>query len=176
MDTGIISTRYARAIYHYAAERGDETVLYEEMQVLAHSFASHPALRRVMDDPTLSYQQKTALLATASGIHVHEILQQVIQMVVENGRAGYMENIALRYNELYRKAKGIVIVRLTTAEPVDEKVKEALIPLVSTKANEQVSFYTHTDGNIIGGFILEIEDTRLDASVKEQLRVISHNL
>ncbi|MCL1937062.1 MAG: F0F1 ATP synthase subunit delta [Candidatus Azobacteroides sp.] len=176
MNTGIISTRYARAIYAYAAEKGNETIFYEKMQVLEQNFVTHPALRRVMNDPTLSQKQKANVLTIAAGIQVHEMLEQVIQMVVENGRAGYMENIALMYNEIYRKAKGMVIVHLTTAEPVDEKVKEALIPLVSTKADVQVSFHAHTDADIIGGFILEIEDKRLDASVKEQLRVISYNL
>jgi F-type H+-transporting ATPase subunit delta len=172
----MISTRYARAIYGYASERGIETVLWREMQVLAKSFADYPVLRKVMNDPTILSEQKIDILTTASGVHIHEILKQIFRMVVENGRAGYMENIALMYDDVYRKTKGIVIARLTTVEPANEKIKEALARTISRETTNHVEFQTKTDPDIIGGFILEIDDKRLDASVKEQLRIMSYEL
>jgi F-type H+-transporting ATPase subunit delta len=172
MDAGIISTRYARAIYEYAAEKGNDTALYKEMQVLAKNYAEHPALRKVMSDPTVSPEQKVNLLTTACGIHINKTLQQAVRMVIENGRGNYMENIALMYSEVYRKAKGIVIVHLTTVDPATEKTKEALIRVIPKEDGEQIEFRTETDPDIIGGFILEIEDKRLDASVKNQLRIL----
>jgi F-type H+-transporting ATPase subunit delta len=172
----MISTRYARAIYEYTSGKGNETVLQKEMQVLTKSFVDYPVLRKVMNDPTISSDQKVNILTVASGVHIHETLKQVFRMVVENGRAGYMENIALMYDEVYRKAKGIVVARLTTVDPANEKIKEALTLTISKGTTNQVEFQTKTDPDIIGGFILEIDDKRLDASVKEQLRIMSYEL
>jgi F-type H+-transporting ATPase subunit delta len=172
----MISTRYARAIYEYASEKGNEMDLQKEMLVLAESFAAYPALRKIMNDPTISSEQKVSILITASGIYIHETLKQVFLMVVENGRAAYMENIALMYDELYRKAKGLVMAQLTMVEPANEKIKETLIRMISEGTAKKVEFRTKTDPDIIGGFILEIEDKRLDASVKEQLRIMSYKL
>jgi len=87
-----------------------------------------------------------------------------------------MENIVLMYDQVYRKAKGIVTVHLTTVEPAGEKMKEALISVVEQVTGETAEFQAKTDSDIIGGFILEIEDKRLDASVKEQLRIINYEL
>jgi F-type H+-transporting ATPase subunit delta len=172
----MISTRYARAIYEYAAEKENETPLYRDMQVLTKNFGEYPVLRKGLNDPTVSSEQKINLLVTACGIQTGDTSKQMIRMIVENGRAGSMENIALRYEEIYRKEKGIVIVRLTTVEPASEKTKETLSRLISKNAEEQIEFHTEINPDIVGGFILEIEDKRLDASVKEQLRVISYNL
>jgi len=174
MDAGIISTRYARAIYEYAAEKGNETALYNGMQVLAKHFSQFPMLREVMSDPTVSEQQKIEVLITACGAPVNETLQQMIRLIVENKRSNYMENIALLYDEIYRKNKGVITVELTTVEPVGKKMKEILVSMIAPATGNKVEFQEKTDADIIGGFILQIEDKRLDASVKEQLRGINY--
>jgi len=176
MDAGMISTRYASAIYEYAVEKKNETAAYQEMQVLIKSFSTYPMLRKVMNDPTISHAQKIQVLTTAPGARTNDLLKQILQVVVENGRANYMENIALAYNQIYREAKGIVIVNLTTVEPASEKTKQALIEIISKGNSKQVEFYTQTNSDIIGGFVLEIGDKRLDASVKNQLNQLRLNL
>ncbi|MDR0546685.1 MAG: F0F1 ATP synthase subunit delta [Dysgonamonadaceae bacterium] len=176
MDAGIIAHRYARAIYEFAAEKGKETGLYGEMQTLSKNFFDYPAMRNVMNDPTVEAAKKVELLTAAGGSSNNEILLQVIGLVVNNGRAAYMENIARMYETVYRKAKNQVVVHLTTVEPADEKLEKALIPVIAQATGNQVEFHTTTDADIIGGFILEIEDQRLDASVKNQLRIINYGL
>jgi F-type H+-transporting ATPase subunit delta len=176
MDAGTISTRYARAIYAYAAEKGKETALYEGMRYLTKNFAQFPTLRGIMSDPTLTAEQKIEVLDTAADVHLNETLQQVIRLVVKNKRSNRIENIALMYDQVYRKAKGIVTVGLTTVEPASEKMQEDLISVIAQVTDKKVEFQAKTDSGIIGGYILEIEDKRLDASVKEQLRIISYEL
>jgi F-type H+-transporting ATPase subunit delta len=172
----VISTRYARAIYEYAAEKGHETALYDEMQLLAENFATVPALRKVIGDPTIMAEQKIRVLTTACGTHAHDTLLQAIRLVVRNRRSGYLESIVRMYRQIYRQEKGIVTVQLTTVEPSDPALKEKLLPLVARITNGKADFQTQTDAEIIGGFILEIEDNRLDASVREQLRMMNHKL
>jgi F-type H+-transporting ATPase subunit delta len=176
MDTGVISTRYARAIYEYAAEKGNETALYREMQGLAKNFLAFPTLREVMNNPTVAPEQKINVLTTACGMQVNDTLTQILRLIIGNKRANYMENIALMYDEVYRKAKGIVIVQLTTVEPASEKTKEALIPVIAQATGGKIEFHTETNPDLIGGFILEIEDKRLDASVKTQLKITNYEL
>ncbi|MDR2843239.1 MAG: F0F1 ATP synthase subunit delta [Candidatus Symbiothrix sp.] len=175
MNAGIIATRYARAIYKYAAEKGQETLVNTDMQVLVRNFAVYPALRKTMVDPTLSAKQKMDILATAFGNQSDETLQNAIRVIVENGRAPYMESIARMYDTVYRKAKGIVIVHLTTVVSVDKKVEEDFKRIIPLKQGEQIEFQTETKPDIIGGFILEIEDKRLDKSVKYQLNKLKQN-
>jgi F-type H+-transporting ATPase subunit delta len=87
-----------------------------------------------------------------------------------------METIVRMYDAVYRKAKGIVTVHLTTVEPANTQIKNELLPIIAQISGGKVDFQTQTDPNLIGGFILEIEDKRLNASVKEQLRIMSHAL
>ena len=45
MNTGMIPSRYAKALYEYAGEKSATERVYGEMQRLAGSFAAEPALR-----------------------------------------------------------------------------------------------------------------------------------
>jgi F-type H+-transporting ATPase subunit delta len=169
MNAGMISTRYAKAIFQYALERGDEERLRTEMKTLSGQFAALPLLGKVLEDPTIPSGEKVNVLITAAGKTTSDTCQQAVRLVIENGRGHYMQHIALMYDKIYRKEKNRTVIELTTTEPANVETQNALINLVVKDRNKQVDFAAKIDENIIGGFILEVEDFRLDASVKNQL-------
>jgi F-type H+-transporting ATPase subunit delta len=169
MNAGIISTRYAKAIFQYALGRGDEEHLHEEMKMLSAQFAALPLLKKVLEDPTVSSADKIDVLVTAAGKEASDTCKQVIRLVIKNGRGHYMQNIALVYDKVYRKEKNIAVIKLTTVEPTGDETKKALVNLIIKDKGKKVDFAAQTDDAIIGGFILEVEDFRLDAGVKNQL-------
>ncbi|MDR0832772.1 MAG: F0F1 ATP synthase subunit delta [Candidatus Symbiothrix sp.] len=176
MDQGVIAARYARAIYEYAAGKNDETALYEGMQLLNGNFNNQPLLRQVLSDPTISQEEKIKVITTAGGIGQDAVAQQVIHVVLANDRAAFMESIARNYVAEYRRQKGIQVVYLITVDPDCDGMKHALLEVIAKETPCKIEFHTKTDPNLIGGFVLEIEDKRLDASVKEQLRLLGSQL
>lgn len=170
-----ISTRYAKAIYEYAAENKAETTLYREFQTLAASFLSLPQMRDLLDNPTLEKSKKLAVLQAAVGENISPECLRVLQLIVDNDRVDYAYPIALMYEDIYKKAKNIVSVRLHSASPISDGARKALERLVAQN-NQEVDFENRTDERMIGGFVLEIEDLRLDASVSSQLNDIKLGL
>ena len=169
MNAGIVATRYAKAIYDFALDKKEESSVYDAFNLLINGFAQLPQLAVVLKNPTIPNTQKAEVLLTACEGTENETIRKVIQLILKNGRISDLANIALVYTNLYRKAKGIVIASLTSVTPVGESETKALVSEISKITDHQVEFHTCTDPDIIGGFILEIEDYRLDASVKDQL-------
>ncbi len=176
MDTGKISTRYAKALYAYASELKEEDRLYEEMKSLISNFYSFKSLNKIMQNPTVSPEEKQKLLITAGGITVSKAYLGMLQTIKENQRESYMFSIALMYQEYYRKEKGMVIGILTTTDNASEEQKEKLKNMIAAGTNQKVDLITKTDENLIGGFILQIESNLLDASIKNQLNKIKLQL
>lgn len=176
MNAGVISTRYARAIYEFALEKGYETSIYEEMHTLIQNFKQFPSLRKVLIDPTIPQEKKIQLLVTACGIKINQVLEKAVEIIVKNGRANYIENIAWKYEDIYRKEKGIIIVHLTTVNQATIEMEKALREIIPQNEGDTIEFHTKTDPSIIGGFILEINDMRMDASVKDQLNQLKLDL
>lgn len=173
MEAGKISTRYAKAIYEYAFEQGNETPLYKGMQSLIKHFTMYPSLKKAINDPTLSNENKIKLLIATCRIDSNKILKQIIKVIVKNGRIHYIGRIARMYEKEYRQSKGIVLAQLITVESAtNNEVKKLLVEFLSKETNRQIEFHTTQSLDIIGGFVLEIEDKLLDASVKRQLNQI----
>ncbi len=172
MDIGVISVRYARALLKSATDAKIEDAVYAEMQQLAKSYAEVPQLRFTIDNPMLSKDKKEALLLTAVGTEPSKLVKAFIQLVLKEDREGVMQFIANSYVTLYRQQKNVIRGRLITAAQVSPATEQKMRQMVESKTNGTVEFETEVNPDIIGGFILEYDSYRMDASVKAKLNSI----
>ena len=167
MDIGVISVRYARALLKSATDAKIEDAVYTEMQQLAKSYVEVPQLRFTIDNPMLSKEKKEALLLTAVGKKPSELTED---------RESVMQFIANSYVTLYRQQKNVIRGRLITAAAVSPATEQKMRQMVESKTNGTVEFETEVNPDIIGGFILEYDTFRMDASVKAKLNSILSTL
>ena len=176
MDIGVISVRYARALLKSATDQRLEDQVYSEMQLLAKSYLEVPQLRHTIDNPMLSKDSKEQLLLTAVGGTPTELTKAFIQLVLKEGREPVMQFIANSYVTLYRQQKNIIRGRLITAARVSTQTEQKMRQMVESKTQGTVEFETDVNPDIIGGFILEYDTYRMDASVKSKLNNILNTL
>lgn len=176
MDLGLISVRYARALLKAGIETGLSEKVYADMQALATSYAAEPRLKATIDNPMVSKRQKEALLNAAASEKPAELTQRFFKLVIKEGREDIMQFIANSFITLYRKHNNLVSAKLTTAAPLDATTESKLRQLVEKKTNGTVEFKTAINSNLIGGFVLEYDTYRMDASVKTQLGTILSKL
>ena len=172
MDIGVISVRYARALLKSATEAKIEDAVYTEMQQLAKSYVEVPQLRFTIDNPMLSKEKKEALLLTAVGEKSSDLTKTFIKLVLKEDRERVMQFIANSYVTLYRQQKNVIRGRLITAAAVTPATEQKMRQMVEGKTNGTVEFESEVDPDIIGGFILEYDTYRMDASVKTKLNSI----
>lgn len=176
MDIGVISVRYARALIKSATEAKHEDQVYKEMQTLMASFLEVPELRFTIDNPMLDKGTKRQLLETACGKGLTELTQRFIALVLQEGRESTLQFMAASYITLYRKQKNITRGRLITATPVSAETEQRMRKMVESRTNGTVEFESEVNPEIIGGFILEYDTYRMDASVKTKLNNILNTL
>lgn len=169
MAIGVISVRYARALLKCAMEQNLEDQVYQEMITLADQYNRVPELRSTIDNPMLDKDKKQALLQAACGKNLSELTKRFILLVLHEGRDNVMQMMATSYITLYRKQKNIISGRLITATTVTPEVEQKMKQMVQSKSQGTVEFHTEVDTDIIGGFILEYDSYRMDASVQTKL-------
>ena len=172
MDIGVISVRYARALLKGATVQQQEDKVYVEMQTLLGSYSELPQLRFTIDNPMLSKDKKQELLEVASGGSVSALLKSFFALVLKEGREGILLFIANSYITLYRKQKKIIQGKLTTAVPVTPVIEEKIKDWERDILNVTLESNTTVNPDIIGGFILEYDTYRMDASVKTKLNAV----
>ena len=176
MDIGVISVRYARALLKSATDQKIEDTVYQEMQLLAKTYVEVPQLRQTIDNPMLSKDKKEELLLTAVGGQPTELTKAFLKLVLKEDREPVMQFIANSYVTLYRKQKNVIRGRLITAARVSAQTEQRMRSMVESKTNGTVEFETEVNPDIIGGFILEYDTYRMDASVKTKLNSILNTL
>ncbi|MCH5307812.1 MAG: F0F1 ATP synthase subunit delta [Prevotella sp.] len=176
MDIGAISTRYARALLRTATDVKQEDKVYQDMMTIAHSYIEVPELRHTIAGPMLPKEKKQSLLEAAAGENPVELTRSFISLVLEKDRETVMQFIANAYVTLYRQQKNIIRGKLTTAAHVDAETEQKMRRMVESSTQGTVEFETEVNPDIIGGFILEYDTYRMDASVKTKLNNILNTL
>src|SRR5574344_892745 len=107
MNEGLIPKRYAKALYKYASDEGAAKDLYEQMQLLAKSYAQESGLVGVIDNPFVAISDKEKVLLTAGGASKGSIYDKFILLVIKHNRENFMREIALDYQTIYCKNNDI---------------------------------------------------------------------
>lgn len=172
MDIGVISVRYARALLDSAVAMKLDDDVYQEMQILCKSFLDVPDFRFTIDNPMLAKDKKLQLIITACGGEVTELTKHFFQIVLREDRESVLQFMANSYISLYRRMKHVTQGKLITAVAVSPETEQKMKRMVESKTHGSVEFNTEVDPNIIGGFILEYDTYRMDASVKTKLHQV----
>jgi F-type H+-transporting ATPase subunit delta len=176
MDYGVISVRYARALLKSATELKVEEKVYADMIMLAACYVEVADLRATIENPMLLRSEKVRLLTTALGPDANELSKRFIELVLKEGREKVLQFMANSYITFYREQKNIIRGKLTTAAAVSEATEQKMKQMVESRTQVTVEFNTEVDPSIIGGFILEYDTYRMDASVKTRLNNILSEL
>ena len=177
MDIGVISVRYARALLKSATDAKIEDAVYQQMLLLAKSFIEVPNLRQTIDNPMLSKDKKEMLLLTAAGgDQASPLTKAFIALVLKEDRENMIQFMANSYVTLYRKQKNVIRGKLTTAVAVSPETEQKMRRMVESRTQGVVEFETEVNPDIIGGFVLEYDTFRMDASVQSKLRDILNTL
>lgn len=170
MDIGIISARYARALFDFAKEKHVETQVYNDIKMLATSFKTEPALKEALSNLILSDNEKAGLVKSAAGIEVSTAFERFIRLVLQHKRESLLQMICLIYISLYRKEKKINRINLYTAVPLSKDLSNRLADEIQAKTGGTIELSEHIKPEIIGGLILQMNNYRMDASIASQLK------
>ena len=116
------------------------------------------------------------LLETAAGDSPSQLCRTFISLVLKEDRENVMQFMAHSYITLYRKQKNVIRGKLITAARVSPQTEQKMRQMVESQTNGTVEFETEVNPDIIGGFILEYDTFRMDASVKSKLNNILNTL
>ncbi|MDO4160345.1 MAG: F0F1 ATP synthase subunit delta [Prevotellaceae bacterium] len=176
MDLGLISVRYARALLKASMEANEADKVYNDMQLLSESYIKVPELRFTIDNPMLSKDNKEKLFIAATGGTPCDLTKTFFKLVLKEDREGVMQFMANSFITLYRRKKNLIRAKLLTASVVSPVTEKKLRQLVESKTSGNVEFETEVNPEIIGGFVLEYDTYRMDASVKSKLNTILSQL
>ena len=176
MDNGLIPRRYAKALYKFALEKGETKKIYELSKRVINAFRENPDLQKVLSNPFVANDDKEKLLMSAAG-EPDEIFKQFISLILTQKRVEYANAMMLAYRDIYRKENHISQAKITTATKLDESRMNKLRQLVTDAfKNSELEFSEAVDPSLIGGFVIDVDSVRMDASLSNELEQLRQTL
>ncbi len=170
MQNPRLAYRYAKSLMDLAQEQNNLEPVVQDMQLLHATVESSPELAQLLRSPIVKADKKNAILQAIFGNRIGKLSQAFVQLLTSKGREGFLPEIAAAFIAQYKEMKRIRTAKLITAAPANDALKQA----VKAKAEASLPGYTveleeKVDPSIIGGFILEMGDRSVDASVRRDL-------
>ena len=174
MNRSIIITRYATALLKFVRESGNGAVVCSEAETLGRALHYVPDLKRMMDAETdvISAFDKKKLLQSALDNRISPELSRFLTLLNRNGRMPLVEEILRDFVTMYWRGMGVRKAHLTTAREPSERLLQRLKDIVKQKTGDDVLIEVTVDPSLVGGFVFDLDEYLLDASVKRQLDLI----
>lgn len=100
------------------------------------------------------------------------VMDNFVKILAQNGDLGKYEEIEAEYKRAEMEAKGIKEVNITFAQEHNTKILDELNKVINGKAE----FKTKIDEGMVGGVVVRVDDTLIDASLKTQLANLNSEL
>lgn len=168
MNDSKIPVRYSRALFELALQKGSLEKIYEDMGLIKQ-LCSMKEVREVLDNPVISSAKRREVTGVLLGGQIDPLTVKFLDLVFSEGRERYLVAMARDFIQSTRQHKGIREVTITTCVPINDSVRKNISAMVEKSMNSKVELIEKSDPDIVGGFILQVDDTYVDASVRSRL-------
>ncbi|MDG1657196.1 MAG: ATP synthase F1 subunit delta [Crocinitomicaceae bacterium] len=175
MKNSKVATRYARALMDLAMEQKNIDSVLGDMNMLAATCTESHDLRLLLDSPIVKAEKKIAIFEQVFE-QFEKLTMSFTALIIKNGRESDLPAIAEAFQSQVKEERGIVPITLTSATALDSATKDAIIKKVQAGVDGQLEVSEQIDESLIGGFMVQMGDMRVDASVSSQLNNLKQRL
>lgn len=173
----LISKTYGDALFEVAIEKNMTDVLFEEVEGVRKVFADNPKLGKFLEHPDIELSEKLDVVENVFKGRVSDEIVGFIRIIVDKGRAFYMDSIFAYFIGRVKEYKKIGIATVTSASELSDAQKEQIVAkLLATTEYKQFEVNYVVNSSLIGGITIRIGDRVVDGSIKNKLEDMRKNL
>ncbi|MGH2831882.1 MAG: ATP synthase F1 subunit delta [Solirubrobacteraceae bacterium] len=163
---------YARSLFAVAREQEKIDELRGQLGQFADAMNEHRELAIFFFSPYFSSTEKRDALERALE-DADPAFENFLRLLIENHRMPVIFRIRAEYERLWEQENRTLPVQITSAIELDDATTESLGKTISERAGRNVKLAARVDPDILGGIIIRVGNSILDASIRtrlEQLR------
>lgn len=166
-----VASRYVKSLLSLAVEQNALEVVHSDMQMFDQACRTNREFLMMLKSPIIKHEKKKDVLEALFKGKVNPLTLSIIDILTRKNREPLLPAIAHEFHNAYNEYKGIEKATITTTIAVDAKLKgeiEAIVKKLSSK--KLVELDEKIDKELVGGFVLNVGDRQIDASVKSKLK------
>ncbi len=175
MNYSGIAVRYSKALFALAEEKGILEEVQTDIALLKSVYETESEFVRFLEFPALASNKKIETFNILFDGKMNKTTLEFLKLVTKNRRESYLYLISLEFQRQYKIKKGIKTVTFTSVSEISDSVRKIIRELLLEKYGSQIEILEQTNKDLIGGYVLRVDDDQYDASVAKQLEKIKRS-
>lgn len=168
-----LASRYAQSLLDIAEEQNVLPAVVQDMKLISNTIAQSRELEIFLSSPIIKADKKANGLKEIFQSQVNPLTLKFVNLLINKGRESNLFDIAQSFQNLNDEKNKIKKVKATTAIPMNDGIKGTVIAMAQKIVpGYQIAIEEIINPDIIGGYILEVDDKLYDASVRTELNKI----
>ena len=172
--SNVRANRYSQAIFALARDSDNFESWGQALDAAAALLADRPTAQ-LLTSPVVTPERKHAVLGELLPGLPAEVAN-FLDILARRDRLALLPDIATQFRRLVNEHRGIEVVQVTTAVPLDDRQLELIAGRLSARTGKKVALETRVDPAIVGGVTAQFGDDVIDSSVRGRLSRLRQTL
>jgi F-type H+-transporting ATPase subunit delta len=164
-----VTRRYAKALFDLAKEQNILDQIESDMILLRKSMADSEEMVAFLQSPVIQVTEKRSLVAKIFKDKVNRVTFDFLNLLLHKNREELLSEIITYFLKYLDDSKGILRGELLTAYELSAAQITTLKNQLDRITGKNVTLQEKVDSSLIGGFVVRLDDTVIDTSIKNQL-------
>jgi F-type H+-transporting ATPase subunit delta len=163
-----IAQVYARSLFEVAQEHEKLDVVRDQIGQFADALDGSRELQTFFFSPYFSTEEKKDGLDKALDGE-DDVVRNFLAVLIENHRMPALFRIRRELDAMWRDVNKLLPVQVTSAVELDEAVTRQIGEEIGRQTGRKVELTTNVDPDVLGGIVLRVGNSILDASIRTRL-------
>ena len=168
-----VASRYVKSLLGLAVEKNALDKVHQDMLMFSKICDENRSFLLMLRNPIIKHDKKRDILEAIFKGKVNQLTMAIFDIITRKNREPLLPVIAKEFHAAYNQYNGVGEASITTAIPMDSKLRAEIEQIVKKLSEKkQVEITEKVDAEMIGGFVLNVGDRQVDASIKNKLKAL----
>jgi F-type H+-transporting ATPase subunit delta len=163
-----IAQVYARSLFEVAQEEDKLDEIRDELAIFSDALDESRELSVFLFSPYFSTEEKKEGLGKVLD-GADPSFQNFLELLLEHHRMPVIHRIRREYETRWQEENQLLPVQLTSAVELDKKTVKSVGDRIGKETGRKIELTSRVDPDILGGIVLRVGNSILDASIKTRL-------
>ena len=173
-----VAKRYALSLFELSIEESLSSVISENFSDLMNALEKDETLHRAFHAPIFSEStQKQLITFMGEKSKWHKRFQAFLHILCANRRLSLIDAVFSCYCALVERHESRAVAQITAATKLTAKDKKTIESTIGKRIGvRKVQLEEKTDPTLLGGFVVEVANLRIDTSLRGELTRLRQHL
>jgi F-type H+-transporting ATPase subunit delta len=163
-----IAVVYARSLFEVAQEQDKLDVVRDQLGAFTDALSENRDLQVFFFSPYFATKEKQDGLERVVS-DADPVILNFLKLLIEKHRMPVLFRIRSNYDAMWEEENKLLPVHITSAVELDKAIVEQLGDRISEQTDRKVELSANVDPEILGGIVVRVGNSVLDASVRNRL-------